>query len=212
MKETLTLQATKRTSFGTGGSRGLRREGMIPAVIYGNKETPIHIAIEQKEITKYYRKPQYISQIIQFEVGEKKYKVIPKAIQLHPVTDLVHHADFVFLDSKEQKMHVPVVYANRQNCIGVKRGGYFNIIKRTIPIICPVDKLPRKLEIDTTEFGIAHRVKTKDLLLPEGARFLIDSEFVIASIIGKKGKSSVLDDEETSEEVAPDSSENKEKK
>jgi large subunit ribosomal protein L25 len=195
MSEVLTLAAEMREELGRGAARALRRRGMVPATIYGAGKEPMSISIEEKELTKYYRKPQYISQVIQFEIGQKKFKVLPKAIDLHPTIEIVRHADFVFLESKIQKMEVPVVYANKEDCIGIKRGGYFNTVKRTLTILCPVDKLPRKIEIDITNMPIASSLKAKDAPMPEGATLIGDPEFVIASIIGKRGKSSDLEDD-----------------
>ena len=186
MSEILPLKAELRNELGKGAARALRKSGMTPATIYGKNKQPLSIAIEEKEITKCYRKPQYMSQVIEFEVGKDKHKVLPKSINLHPITEAVSHADFVFLADKMQKMQVPVVYKNKENCIGVKRGGYFNIVRRMLTILCPVEKLPRKIEID---------IKASDAILPEGAKLLEKPEFVIASIIGKKGKSSDLEEE-----------------
>ncbi len=199
MSEVLTLAAELREDLGTGPARALRRRGMVPATLYGAGKDPLSIAIEEKEITKYYRRPQYMSQLFEFEIGQKKYKVLPKDITLNPITDIVNHADFVFLESKMQKMKVPVVYANKENSLGVKRGGYFNTVKRFLNILCPVDNLPRKIEIDTILMPIGTSIKAKEAVLPEGAKLLEDPNFVIASIIGKKGKGE--DAEETKAEA-----------
>lgn len=195
MTETLILAAEMREKVGTGAARALRKKGMVPATIYGAGKDPISISIEEKEITKYYRKPQYISQLIEFEVGKTKYKVLPKAIELNPITEIVRHADFVFLEEKMQKMQVPVVYENKETCIGIKRGGYFNTVKRLLTISCPIDKLPRKIEIDTENMGIGTSIKAKEVILPKGAKLLEDPELVIASIIGKRGKTESLEDD-----------------
>jgi large subunit ribosomal protein L25 len=195
MTEIVTLTAELRSETGTGSSRALRKRGMVPATIYGAKNTPISVAVEEKEITKYYRRPQYISQLFELEIDKKKYKVLPKAIQLHPITEVVNHADFVFLEDKMQKMQVPVVYTNKENCLGVKRGGYFNTVKRALTILCPIDRLPRKIEIDVTNLPIAASLKAKQAPLPEGATLLENPEFVIASIVGRKGKADSMDDE-----------------
>jgi large subunit ribosomal protein L25 len=202
MTEILILAAEMREEVGTGAARALRRKGMVPATIYGAGKDPISISIEEKEITKHYRKPQYISQLIQLEIGKKKYRVLPKAIELNPITEIVRHADFVFLEEKMQKMQVPVVYENKETCIGIKRGGYFNTVKRLLTILCPIDKLPRKIEIDTEDMGIGTSIKAKEAILPEGAKLLEDPELVIASIIGKRGKTESLDDEDDAKAAA----------
>lgn len=188
MSEVLALTAQIREELGTGAARSLRRKGMVPATIYGLGKEALSIAIEEKELTKYYRKPQYMSQVFQFEIGGKKHKVLPKDIQLNPITDVVSHADFVFLENKIQKMKVPVVYLNNEISLGVKRGGYFNTIRRFLTILCPVENLPRKIEIDTINMPIGSSIKAKEAVLPKGAKLVDNPEFVIASIVGKKGK------------------------
>ena len=193
MSDIITLAAETREELGTGASRALRRKGMVPATIYGAGKKPMSIAIEEKEITKYYRKPQFISQVFELELDQKKFKVLPKLADLHPITEIVSHVDFVFLEKKTQRMQVPVVYSNKDNCIGIKRGGYFNTVKRSLTLLCPVDNLPRKVEVDVTKMPISTSLKAKDVKLPEGCKLVGNPEFVIASIIGKKGKS--LDDQ-----------------
>ena len=96
MSEVLTLAAEMREELGTGASRALRQKGMIPATIYGADKKPMSISVEEKEITKYYRRPQYITQVIEFEIGQKKFKVLPKAIDLHPITEIVTHGAWLF--------------------------------------------------------------------------------------------------------------------
>ena len=188
MSEVVALTAEIREELGTGAARSLRRKGMVPATIYGLGKEALSVAIEEKELTKYYRKPQYMSQVFQFEIGGKKHKVLPKDIQLNPITDVVSHADFVFLENKIQKMKVPVVYLNNEISLGVKRGGYFNTIRRFLTILCPVENLPRKIEIDTINMPIGSSIKAKEAVLPKGAKLVDNPEFVIASIVGKKGK------------------------
>ena len=194
MSEVLTLAAEMREELGTGASRALRERGMVPATVYGAGKKPISISVEEKELTKYYRKPQYISQVIQFEIGKKKFKVLPKSIDLHPITEIARHADFVFLEDKIQKMEVPIVYSNKENGIGIKRGGYFNAVKRTLTLLCPVDNLPRKIDVDITDMAISTSMRAEEIILPKGAKLLGNPKFVIASIIGKRGTSDDLDE------------------
>lgn len=189
MSDIVSLPAEMREGVGTGSARALRREGKVPATIYGAGKKPLSVAVAEKEMTKYYRLPQFITQVFELEIGEKKHKVLPKAIQLHPVKEVVRHVDFVFLEKDMQKMKVPVVFKNKESCLGVKRGGYFNTVQRALEISCPVNALPRKLEIDVINHPVGSRIKAGDLKLPEGAKLHIDPKFVIANIIGKRGKS-----------------------
>ena len=189
MSEILELTAELREEFGTGAARALRRQSKVPAIIYGAGKSPLAISIVEKEITKHYKKPGFISTIIQIEIGAKKYKLLPKAVELHPITDIVRHVDFIYLDKKTQKMEVPVVYEGKERALGVKRGGFFNIIKRTVTLICDVNKIPKNITIDVTNVPIAHSIKASSIKLPEGCEFASKDDFIVATIIGRKGGS-----------------------
>lgn len=188
MNEVVTLKAQLRTKSGTGPSRELRRNGMIPAIIYGPNKDPIAIAIDEKEITKYYKRPLFLSQIFELDIDGIKYKALPKTAELHLIKEMVTHVDFVFIEDKVQKLSVPIVYLNKTTSIGIKRGGYFNTVRRTLNISCPVKSLPRSIEIDVAKVRIGESIKASQAQLPEGAILLDNPNFVIASIIGKKGK------------------------
>ncbi|MCC8483307.1 MAG: 50S ribosomal protein L25/general stress protein Ctc [Rickettsia endosymbiont of Labidopullus appendiculatus] len=200
MSELLELAAEMREKFGTGAARDLRRRGMVPAVVYGANKQPLAVSIEEKEITKHYRKPGFISSIVQIKVGNKTHKVLPKAVELHPITDIVRHVDFVHLEEKTQTMEVPVVYEGKERALGVKRGGFFNIIKRTITLLCDVNNIPKNINIDVSNMLIGQSLKAKNIKLPEGTQLASKSDFIIATIIGRKG-SKAETEETTTEEV-----------
>lgn len=195
MSEKISLVTKSRDKVGTGAARELRRNGLMPATIYGFGRDAISVALETKEITKYYRKPQYITQVFEMEVDGVKYKVLPKSIDLDPVTDIPQHADFLFVSDGLQKMSVPIVYKNKEVCLGVKRGGYFNTVRRSLKLLCSASDLPRKLELDVTNMRIGRSIKAKEIPLPEGSTLLENGEMVVASIIGKKGKDDSADGE-----------------
>lgn len=188
MNEMLALSGEMREYFGTGAARALRRTDMVPAIVYGPGKKTLSISIEEKEITKYYRKPNFISTIIQLEIGEKKHKVMPKIVELHPITDVVRHVDFIFLDNKHQKMELPIIYEGKERSIGVKRGGFFNIVKRTLTIMAPSNNIPKNVIIDVSNMYIGQSIKADSIKLPEGCKLLNNSNQVIASIIGRGGK------------------------
>ncbi len=195
MPEEINISAVMRTEFGTGAARATRRKSMVPAVIYGPKQPLLAICIEEKEITKRYRAPSFTSTVIHLHVDDKQYKVLPKEVQLHPVTDIITHVDFTYLSEKSQKVSVPIVYQGRDKAIGVKRGGFFNIILRKLDLLCQVENIPSKLVIDVTNMHIGQSIKIHDLELPTGCELLSKSNKIIASIIGSKG--SKTDSEET---------------
>ncbi len=194
MNEVIELASDLRTEFGTGAARALRRGKKVPAIIYGNGKETIAISIDETEITKYYRRPGFISSVMQVKIGDNTYKILPKAVELHPVTDIVRHVDFVFLDDKIQKMQVPVVYDGKERSVAVKRGGFFNIIKRQVTLLCDVNNIPKNVTIDVLNIQIGQSIKSSSVKLPEGCSFFDKKDFILATIIGRKGKSDAADE------------------
>lgn len=188
MSEVVALSAEVRESLGTGGARALRRTGMVPAVIYGAGKKHLNISVEEKEITKLYRKAGFTSSVIQLEIGEKKHKVLPQAVELHPITDIVRHVDFVYLEGKHQKVKVPLVFEGKEKSLGVKRGGFFNIVRRSLSLLCPVGDIPKNIVIDVNNMYIGQSIKAASIKLPEGCQLLDKAEAVVASITGRGGK------------------------
>lgn len=187
MNEILELAANIRQDFGTGNARDLRRKGYVPAIVYGAGKEVLAISVEEKEITKHYRKPGFISTVVHLKIGDQSHKVLPKDVALHPITDIVRHVDFVHLEDKIQKMAVPVVYEGKERAVGVKRGGFFNIIKRTVMLICDVNNIPKNITIDVSNMHIGHSLKASSMKLPEGSKFVAKGDFILATIIGRKG-------------------------
>ncbi len=185
MAELVVLKAQKREIVGTGSSRAARKEGMITAEIYGNGKENISIVMPENEMTRLYRKPSFTSTILQIDVDGKSYKVLPKSVQLHPVKDLVDHADFMHLASKEQKVAVPLFFSNMDKSIGIKRGGFFNISKRRVTLLCDVNKIPANIEVDLEKMRVGSSVYARDLAIPEGCTLLASGDVFIASITGR---------------------------
>ena len=187
MSEISIIAAEEREQSGTSAARALRRQGKVPALIYGAGKKVLPIAIQEKEITRLYRKPNFISTVIQLEIGGKKHKILPKAVELHPITDIVRHVDFVYLDSKVQRLEVPISFEGKEKSIGIKRGGFFNAVKRTIHLECPADNIPACVVLDVTNIRSGQSLKASDIVLPEGCKLVSKTDFVVASIIGNKG-------------------------
>jgi large subunit ribosomal protein L25 len=193
------LIAEEREDIGTGAARALRRSHKIPAIIYGAGKETISISIEEKEVLKYYKQPSFSSTVIEIKLGDKVHKVIPQAVQLHPVKDLVRHVDFLFLGERT-KVKVPVIYKNKTTALGVKRGGFFNIVTRKILLDCPSDLIPKNIEIDVAGVRIGHSVKASRLVLPEGVKLAVSDDHILASVTGR-GKDDEPDEKAKAEDT-----------
>ncbi|TYC90786.1 50S ribosomal protein L25/general stress protein Ctc [Novosphingobium sp. BW1] len=184
MSDTLTLPAETRDRAGKGASRALRREGRTPAVIYGNKEDPIAIHVEEKELIRQLGTGHFFNSIVEVEINGKKVRTLPKDVALDPVTDFPLHADFLRL-SKNATVHVnvPVAFANEELSPGLKRGGVLNIVRHELELVCLADKIPDEILIDVTGFDVGESIHASHVTLPAGVEQAItDRDFTIATI------------------------------
>jgi large subunit ribosomal protein L25 len=189
MSDTLNLPAETRERAGKGASRALRREGRVPAVVYGGKEEPLAIHVEEKLLIKQLGTGHFLNSIVEIEVGGKTFRTLPKDVAFHPVTDRPLHADFLRL-SKDATVHVnvPVHFANEAASPGLKRGGVLNIVRHELELICEADKIPDEIHIDVTGLDIGDSIHISHVSLPKGSSSAItDRDFTIATIVAPSG-------------------------
>lgn len=202
MSETLTLPAEARERAGKGASRALRREGRTPAVIYGGKEEPTLIHVEQKELVRLLMTGHFMNSIVNIEIGGKTIRTLPKDVAFHPVTDRPTHVDFLRLtgDAKVE-VAVPVVFINEDKSPGLKKGGVLNIVRHELELVCPSDAIPDEILIDVTGRDVGDAIHISDVTLPEGVTSAItDRDFTIATLVAPSGlKSSEAEAEAASE-------------
>ena len=185
MSDTLNLPAETRERAGKGASRALRREGRVPAVVYGGKEEPLAIHVEEKLLIKQLGTGHFLNSIVEIEVGGKKLRTLPKDVAFHPVSDRPLHADFLRL-SKDSTVHVnvPVHFINEEASPGLKRGGVLNMVRHELELICDSDKMPSNIEIDVTGLDIGDSIHISHVTLPQGSTSAItDRDFTIATIV-----------------------------
>ena len=189
MSDTLTLPAETRDRAGKGASRALRREGRVPAVVYGNNEAPEAIHVEEKELRRQLGTGHFFNSIVEIELGGKKVRTLPKDVAFHPVSERPLHADFLRI-SKDHKVHVnvPVHFANEAASPGLKRGGVLNIVLHDIDVICDPESIPDEVAIDVTGLEIGASIHLHDVKLPAGVSAAhADRDDTIATIIAPSG-------------------------
>ena len=185
MSDQLTLTAETRERGGKGASRDLRRNGRVPAVVYGGNEEPLMIHVEEKLLMKQLMTGHFMNSVVMIEVGGKTVRTLPKDVAFHPVKDRPIHADFLRI-SKDAKVHVdvPVVFANEDASPGLKRGGVLNVVRHELELICDADKIPDGITIDVTGFDVGDSIHISHVALPKGAESAItDRDFTIATIV-----------------------------
>ncbi|WP_120078606.1 50S ribosomal protein L25/general stress protein Ctc [Aurantiacibacter odishensis] len=203
MSDALTLPAEMRERAGKGASRALRRDGRVPAVIYGGKEEPTTIHVEEKELVKLLMTGHFMNSIVEVTVDGKKTRTLPKDVALHPVTDRPVHVDFLRL-AKGAKIdvNVPVVFTNEEESPGLKKGGVLNVVRHELELICEADKIPGEIEIDVTGLEVGDSVHISAVTLPEGSESAItDRDFTIATVVAPSALKRSGDEEGEEEEV-----------
>ncbi|MCJ7993508.1 50S ribosomal protein L25/general stress protein Ctc [Rhizobium cremeum] len=185
---TYELKAEARERVGKGSSRELRRNGLIPAVIYGDKQAPISIALNTNEVTKRIHAGGFMTTVAVIEVNGEKIKVLPKDYQLDPVRDFTMHVDFLRVSANSRvSVQVPVHFVNEEQS-AIKIGGVLNIVRHEVELLCPADNIPEFITVDLAGHKIGDSLHISHVKLPAGVTPVItDRDFTIATIVAPAG-------------------------
>lgn len=186
MAETIELKATARERVGKGAARGLRRDGRVPAVIYGDKQSAEPIVLDYKDVWKHYQSGRFFQTLYLIDVGGKKTRVLPREAQVDPVRDFLTHVDFLRVAKDAQiRVAIPVSFRNHDKSPGLKRGGVLNVVRHDVELYCPADAIPTSIEVNLDGLEIGNSVHISAVELPAGTRPVIaDRDFTIATIAG----------------------------
>ena len=189
MSDALNLPAEARERAGKGASRALRREGRTPAVIYGGKEEPTLIHVEQKELVRQLMTGHFMNSIVNIEIGGKTVRTLPKDVAFHPVSDRPTHVDFLRLSADATvEVAVPVVFTNEDKSPGLKKGGVLNIVRHELELLCPNADIPEEIAVDVTGKDLGDSIHISDATLPAGVTSVItDRDFTIATVVAPSG-------------------------
>lgn len=185
MSEQLTLSAEARDRAGKGASRALRREGRVPAVIYGNNEEPTIVHVEEKALNKLLGTGHFFNSVVMVDVAGKAVRTLPKDVAFHPVTDRPLHADFLRV-SEHATVHVnvPVRFENEEASPGLKRGGVLNVVRHELELVVDAAEIPDDVVVDLKGYEVGDAIHISAVTLPKGAKSAIeDRDFTIATII-----------------------------
>lgn len=202
MSEQLTLSAEARDRAGKGASRALRREGRVPAVIYGNNEDPQMVHVEERLLNKLLGTGHFFNSVVMVEVGGKQVRTLPKDVAFHPVTDRPLHADFLRVSEHATvSVNVPVTFVNEDKAPGLKRGGVLNVVRHELELVCDAASIPDDVTIDLSGYDVGDSIHISQVSLPQGARSAIeDRDFTIATIVAPSALKSQEGDNETAAE------------
>ena len=170
MSEEFDLIAEIREDQGKGASRRLRRQGKVPAIIYGAGRPPRQLAFDHNQVTRQLENESFYSSILNIKVNDKSQAAIVKDIQRHPASHLIIHMDFQrIVEDEKIRMNVPIHYLNTDIASGVKlEGGTVMQLLNDVEISCLPKDLPEYFEVDVTELGINEMLYLSDIKVPEG--------------------------------------------
>ncbi len=188
MVDVLTLAAQPRARAGKGASRALRKQGLVPAVIYGNKEAAVSVQVEEKRLVKLLASGFFLNSTVEVELDGQKLHTLPRDVQFHPVTDRPLHVDFLRVSADTVvTVNVPVRFENEAASPGLKRGGVLNVVRHEFEITVPANAIPDYIAVDVTGYEVGDSIHISKVALPEGVKPVIERDFTIATIAAPSG-------------------------
>ncbi|MDQ7091882.1 MAG: 50S ribosomal protein L25/general stress protein Ctc [Methylococcales bacterium] len=207
MSNVFEFMATSREKSGTSSARAVRRQGNVPAVIYGGDTDPAMLVLNHNEVNKHLENEAVYSHVLDIHVDGKPEKAILKEIQRHPARPQILHMDFLRINENELlKIHVPLHFINESTSVGVKKGGVATHARVEVEVTCLPSVIPEYLEIDLAHLDLGESVHLSEISLPEGVSILElsqgeEHDLAVASIIASRVSAADEDDEETEDVV-----------
>lgn len=214
MSKNYAMAAANRDGAGKGIARALRRENRVPAVIYGDSKEPVTISLSARDINVEYNKGHMFTQLCDLDVDGSKHLVLARDVQVHPVTDVVMHVDFLRVTKKTKiAVDVPVKFIDEEQSPGLDQKGILNVTRYTVELLCSATEIPEQLEVSLAGKEHGDAVKMSDAKLPAGTSPVIaDRDFTIATILAPRkleeeapaeGEEAAAEGEEAAAEEAP---------
>ena len=185
MSEQLTLPAVARDRAGKGASRALRREGRVPAVVYGEKKEPLSIHVEEKLLSKMLSTGHFMNSVVMIDFEGKPHRTLPKAVDFHPVSSRPIHVDFLRIGEHAQvHVNVPVRFDNEDASPGLKRGGVLNAVIHELEVECDAASIPSEIHVPLDGLEIGDSIHISQVRLPDGViPSNTDEDFTVATIV-----------------------------
>lgn len=171
MTEDVALAAEVRNRVGKGGARACRRDGFVPGIVYGGGEAPMAIAVPVPALQRQFKQPGFLNHVIDLRVDGGTQRVLPRDIQLDPLSSKPIHIDFMRVSATtEVSVAVAISFINDDLCPGLKRGGVLNIVEHSVEVVCRPDHIPERLEADLAGRELGDVLHIEEVPLPAGVR------------------------------------------
>ena len=202
--EIFDLKTTQRNTFGKGSARALRREGLIPAVLYGPKRDTVPLTISPLDLDNIYKDSGTERVILSLKIdngGTQDVTVVVKEMQVAPVTGQYLHIDFYEISLNEEiVVNVPVEVTGRSK--GVERGGFLQVVRHQLEVSCIPTDMPDKIEVDVTNLDIGDSIHIGDLdRVGDKVRVLADTVLTVVTVVPPSVEEEEVPEEELEEEA-----------
>jgi large subunit ribosomal protein L25 len=196
MSKIVQLKATQRGRAGKGASRAVRREGLVPGVVYGDKQGAQMVSLNYRELEPHIQTGRFLSTLVDLEVEGKTIRAIPRDVQFEPIRDFIVHVDFLRLGKASRiAVDIPVHFKGHEASPGIKAGGSLNIVSHTLSLYCSAEFIPDDIVVDITGMQIGASIHLSDIKLPEGVTAVSRDDVTLCTIAAQAK-------EEVVEEVA----------
>ena len=201
--EIFDLKVTPRHTFGKGSARTLRREGLVPAVLYGPKRDTLPLAVSPLDLDRIYKTSgteQIILNLIIENGGSRNVTAMVKEIQSAPVTRQYLHVDFYEI-SLDEEIVVSIAVEVTGKSKGVERGGFLQMVRHELEVSCLPTDMPDNIQVDVTELDIGDAVHVQDLTVTNKVKLLADPGLTVLTVVAPTIEEEVLPEEEAIEEA-----------
>jgi large subunit ribosomal protein L25 len=182
------IQAVARDRAGKGAARAVRRQGQVPAVIYGGGEAATPIAVDFNQAKQLIFAGHFLTTVFEIDVDGRKTRAIPRDYQLDPVKDFPVHIDFLRLaEGGSIKVVVPVHVVGQDRSPGIKRGGALQIVEHSVELLVPSDAIPDAIEVSVAELDIGSSLHLADVQLPAGAKAVGQENVTLVTVVPPSG-------------------------
>jgi len=187
MSKIVQLKAASRARAGKGASRAVRRDGLIPGVVYGDKKEPQLVSLAYRELEPHVQSGRFLSTLIDLEVDGQTVRAIPRDVQFEPVRDFIIHVDFLRLGKDARiAVEIPVHFKGHEAAPGLKAGGALNIVSHEVALYCSADFIPDEIVVDITGLHIGQSVHLSQIKLPDGVRSVSHDDVTLCAITSHK--------------------------
>jgi large subunit ribosomal protein L25 len=183
MSKIVTIKAAARGRAGKGAARSVRREGLVPGVVYGDKQDPQIISLIYKDVEPHVNTGRFLSTLVDLEIDGKTIRAIPRDIQFEPVKDRITHVDFLRLGKDSRiAVNIPVHFKNQDTAPGIKAGGVLNIVSHSVSLFCPADFIPDEIVVDLAGMQVNSSIHLSDVKLPDKVTSAVRDDVTLCAI------------------------------